>query len=203
MNKISGFYGMLSLFTGHPLDFAQCLYYLTSILITPFYISMLRNLSITLPTSAIRFKNSTINKLSFVTILFQVDTVLSLLFTLYFSWFWFSGTAEAQDSSPNPDFTDSALLLKRAVDRSAESATPSREFFVTVSSTLVVCVARAYFSLVFLSFTRNMIKAAKYNSVHNNDDQEMDTEFLNKNVFQRKLRQLEIQSGNYLRGVFN
>lgn len=221
---------MLSLFTGHPLDFFQCLYYLTSILIVPFYISLLRNLSITLPNSPARFKNSTINKISFLTVLYNIDTVLSLLFTLYFSWFWFSGTAELQDSEVADSIRDDiskpkqspvaaapyakreniallgAAILARAVDTntSSESASTTYETFFTVSSILAVSIIRIYFDLILLSFTRTLIKGAKYNSVNDDDDDEyMNTDFLKENIFKRKLRELEIRSANFLKQFFN
>lgn len=79
LNKISGFYGILSLITGHPIDFSQWVFYLSSILILPFYINGLQNV-----------KNPNLPKFSLISLIFCGDTLASILFILFFSYQWFS-----------------------------------------------------------------------------------------------------------------
>ena len=78
LNKASGVYGILSLFTGHPINFWQWLYNLLAIITLPVYVSALINL---------KTKPRNLRKISLATIVYVLDTFIGSLYTLYFIYF--------------------------------------------------------------------------------------------------------------------
>lgn len=162
LNKAGGIYGLLSLFTGHHLNFWQWLYNLLALATLPFYVLALSNLS---------NKANNVRKLCLACSIYLADTVLGFLYTIYFVHFWFS----REDTKPTE-------LLKRALGTAgaeiaskggaslstvaSESASPAREMFLTVSGVLLTVVLRIYFCLVFVSFTRRLL----INSIRNQRD---------------------------------
>lgn len=152
LNKMSGAYGILSLITGHPINIVQWVYYLFSLAIVPFYISALRSLSKPRP-----------GVFSLATCLYALDTFTSILFTIYFSYFWW--VHESSDAPPVEVIgdNDSFGVAKRldGVDLTSQSASNAYEIFLTVVSTVGVNVLRSYFTLVLVAFTMRLIKASR------------------------------------------
>lgn len=156
LNKAGGAYGILSIFLGHPINFWQWLYHFLAILVLPFYISALKNL---------QNRANNIRKLSLACLIYVADTAIGVLYTVYFIHFWFSredtnpaevpGSVHARDSS---DYGASTASL------SSQSATPARELFFTTSGVLIVTTVRLYATLVFLSFTKALLKQDTTNS---------------------------------------
>ncbi|ODV62309.1 Kei1p [Ascoidea rubescens DSM 1968] len=89
LNKFSGVYGILSIFTGHPINFFQWFLNLSSIIILPFYINALKYV-----------KKPHLGKFSLVCCVFLFDTLLSILFIIYFALYWFE--TESSKTVPLP-----------------------------------------------------------------------------------------------------
>jgi hypothetical protein len=144
-NKASGAFGILSIFTGHPINFWQWLYNMFALVVLPFYILGLLNLN---------SREKGTRKTSLVCILYVVDTIVGYLYTLYFNYFWFSH----EDNSPTTD--PYAGATKPDVDpaTAAQSASAERELFLTMAITLLVAIFRLYTTLVVVSFTRALLK---------------------------------------------
>ncbi|KAH3671267.1 hypothetical protein OGAPHI_000490 [Ogataea philodendri] len=140
-----GVYGLLSFLTGHPIDAVQWLYYLSSTAIMVLYIQGYR-----------KVQNPNINLFSLVTFVYLIDTVVGFLYTAYFAQQWFT---EQDDGS-------TAQLVARAVteELSSQSASEAYELFVTVALTLVTSILRLYFTLIMLSFFKEMRLASKFDA---------------------------------------
>lgn len=142
LNKAGGVYGVLSLFTGHPINFWQWLYNMLAITTLPIYIPALIHLN---------NKENNVRKMSLATVVYTLDTLIGLFYTVYFTFFWFSsedGSVKVNERSYTPD----------TPDLSAQSASEGRELFVTFSLTLAITVIRLYFNLVVVSFTKALLK---------------------------------------------
>lgn len=190
LNKASGLYGILSLFTGHPINFWQWLYNLLSLIALPVYASALINLKV---------KARNLRKISLATIVYTLDTILGSLFTLYFIYFWFT----LEDGSVKSD----------GVDATSQSASPARELTITISTTIIVTVVRFYFTLVMVSFTKALLKQnsmeLRYNSNLNEEPPQdpEEEELMNaegiSGEFRKALFDLEIRSKELLNDLFN
>lgn len=167
LNKAGGAYGVLSILTGHHLNFWQWLYNLLSFLVLPFYISALGNLL---------NRSCNVRKVSLACVIYVADSLIGLLYTAYFVHFWFT----REDSSPTSyggqrkEIVDTAApdasLQARAVATAAadpanlsQSASPLRELFLTVSGIVLTTAFRLYYTLVFLSFSRKLLKQSALN----------------------------------------
>lgn len=197
LNKASGLYGILSLFTGHPINFWQWLYNLLAIITLPVYVSALINL---------KTKPRNLRKISLATIVYVLDTLVGSIFTLYFIYFWFS-LEEGSVKSTGADLS-SAL--------SSQSASAARELFITLGTTISVTAIRLYFTLVILSFAKALLKQnrmeARYNDIQNGTssrslEEEEETEVANATgyfaEFRKAIFDLEVRSKEYLDDLFN
>lgn len=145
LNKVSGAFGILSIITGHPINFWQWLYNLLALVVLPFYILCLVNMN---------NRTKATRKMSLVCLLYVADTAVGFLYTLYFTYFWFS----REDTTPGAEIYPGGS--KGAVDEAtaAQSASPERELFFTMAVTLMVAMLRVYTTLVVVSFTRALLK---------------------------------------------
>lgn len=210
LNKAGGAFGVLSLLTGHPLNFWQWLYNMSCLLILPFYISGLSHLTD-------RIKN--VRKMSFVCLLYTFDTVFGLLYTFYFTYFWFShedtnptgndirnyheesdvGTGFGASTGSSGSMGDSTIDL-------SQSASPARELFLTVSATLITTVVRFYFNLIIISFSRLLIKQCSDMNDSNIITEEEQLYYQSKSLTTKVKKlffELEIKSEEYLADFFN
>lgn len=198
LNKASGVYGILSLFTGHPINFWQWLYNLLAIITLPVYVSALINL---------KTKPRNLRKISLATIVYVLDTFIGSLYTLYFIYFWFS-LEEGSVKSTGADLSSSTL--------SSQSASAARELFITLGTTISVTFIRLYFTLVILSFAKALLKQnrmeTRYNDVQNGTssrslEQEEEDEVANATgyfgEFRKAIFDLEVRSKEYLDDLFN
>lgn len=144
MNKASGIYGIVSLFTGHPINFWQWLYNSLSIATLPIYTSALLHLQI---------RPLNVRKISIACLVYVIDTIIGNFFTLYFTNFWFSGEENVNDSSSSSNAYKDLLP-----ELAAQSASPARELFITVASTIILTAIRFYFTFVIVSFTKSLLK---------------------------------------------
>lgn len=229
INKMSGVFGLLSLFTGHPINFLQWLFYLASFIITPFYCHGMLSL-----------KKPRARHMSLVSVVYVIDTIGGLFYTMYFAWLWFthedSDAASATGYTGSEKFTRSEedvvamgpvnsnyvwdklasneavrkaaqeyiisplvsrAFSERGVDLASQSASKGYELFVTVISSVGVNVLRIYFTLVVLSFTKQLMRAAKFNN------EREDTRLSSNSKVDRFLTSLELKSTRLLNRVFN
>lgn len=155
LNKAGGAYGILSIVTGHEMNFWQWLYDLLAVLILPFYLSAFL---------ALLDKGSNLRKICLACSIYIVDTLIGMLYTIYFVYFWFSrndsGALSSNAPSSNSDFSKNVRSLGRDLVDTSQSASPSRELFLTASGTIVTTALRLYFCMVFISFTKLLLLQA-------------------------------------------
>lgn len=193
MNKAGGVYGILSIITGHPLNFWQWLYNILAIFTLPFYISALIHL---------RDKPRNVRKLSLATIVYVLDTAIGIFYTLYFIYFWFSLEDVSSEEIEKRAEVSSAL--------SSQSASIARELYVTLSTTIVISAIRIYFTMVIVSFTRALLKQDvnenRYNdSSRTGDDDDEQEVNASKGVlgeWKKFVFELEIKSKEVLTAFF-
>ena len=207
INKAGGVYGILSIITGHPLNFWQWLYNILAILVLPPYISGLIHLK--------NRKNSS-RKISLACLVYVADSVLGLLYTFYFLYFWFS----REDNNPTADplsqrdnnIADAAIppsSSQNSAILASESASPGRELFLTLSGTIIITVIRFYFTLVVVSFTKGLLKQdllnMKYDDGNTYDDEEQilsDGEGI-ASKYKKYMYDVEMKSKDVLRNFFS
>ncbi|KAK6459104.1 Inositolphosphorylceramide synthase subunit Kei1-domain-containing protein [Scheffersomyces xylosifermentans] len=195
LNKAGGVYGILSIITGHPLNFWQWFYNILAIMTIPFYISALIHL---------KDKPRNARKLSLATVVYVIDTFVGFFYTIYFIYFWFSSEdVSEEDLGKRASSTNSQ-------DLSAQSASLARELYVTASTTIVVSAVRFYFTLVILSFTKALLKQdaseQKYNERTRSPDEE-DEEVISATTgivgeWKKFVFDLEIKSKDFLVNFF-
>ncbi|CAK9436137.1 uncharacterized protein LODBEIA_P06950 [Lodderomyces beijingensis] len=148
LNKASGLYGILSLFTGHPINFLQWLYNSLALLMLPVYAS-----------AAISLENKVelVRKISFATLVFCIDTLIGLFYTVYFMYLWFSEEGSS-GTTTSALFTRGGASSYADLEPSSKSASTERELFFIFSTTLVTILMRIYFTLTMLSFAKVLLK---------------------------------------------
>lgn len=175
INKASGIYGILSIFTGHPINFWQWLFNVLALATLPFYIKALSNL-----------KNKPKNgrTTSLACVVYLLDTLVGLLYTFYFMYLWFSeeGDLEKRDNpflNINTNSTEvTNLAAAKTMELSSQSASPARELFFTLMFTVIFTVMRFYFTLIIVSFTNLLLKQLKNEEQYNQDDRDEEFEQL-------------------------
>lgn len=196
LNKAGGVYGILSIFLGHPINFWQWLYHALAILVLPFYISALKNL---------QNRASNTRKLSLACLIYVADTAVGVLYTLYFTHFWFS----REDTSPTEvpagiHAREVSAGYSLVASLSSQSASPARELFFTASGVIIVTSVRLYSTLVVLSFTKALLKLDT--TVQSHDDYSADDSILggsgSAQVVRKFVYGLEIRSKEILRDFF-
>lgn len=132
------------------MNFFQWLYNLLAVAMLPFYISTLVNML---------DRSCNVRKVCLGCSIYAVDTVIGLFFTFYFVYFWFSMEDSSLGSSVSG--VGNPSTVKRAYTDISQSASPSRELFLTVSGTLVTTAFRVYFCLVFLSYSKLLLRQSQ------------------------------------------
>lgn len=203
LNKAGGVFGILSIFTGHPLNLWQWVYNIFAVIILPFYITGL---------SVITSKPPNVKKICLTCLLYFIDTCLGLLYTIYFMCYWF--TREDNNPTAAPGVTDKGSATagtaaqmssgSKAVGLSSQSATPARELFVTIASTIIVTSARFYFLAIMAAFTKVLIKqdslTLRYNDAQNDQIPVYEEGIVG--TVKKYIALLEITSKDVLREVF-
>ncbi|AOA63323.1 Component of inositol phosphorylceramide (IPC) synthase [Komagataella phaffii CBS 7435] len=226
INKMSGPYGLLSLFTGHPIDFFQAMFYISSVIVLPLYFHGFKELF-----------SPRIGMFSLVTTIYVLDTFLGLLSNLYFALQWFtyggedttinkpsfgeSATTASESiasaatstlsfssftASPTPDFNplDSTVPqpYKREMDENVQSASQARELFVIIASSVLLNGVRIYFTLILLAFTKILIRMGKNEGIQSNDFNDLNY-MQGETKFGRVLYFLKVKCLRILQTVYN
>lgn len=139
--------------------------------------------------------------MSLVTIIYTVDTVWGLLYTFYFSYTWFNhGDTEKRDMAVPP-----GGYTQEIPNDSSQSASPARELFLILSSTIIFTGMRFYFNLLIISFTRLLIKQNRNESGQSLNDEEQEI-FQSKsylNMIKKSIFELEIKLRDFLLDLFS
>ncbi|ODQ47016.1 hypothetical protein PICMEDRAFT_105192 [Pichia membranifaciens NRRL Y-2026] len=161
INKMSGVFGLLSLFTNHKINFMQWTYYVLNTLVL--IITVMCYLHIKKLTTAALANISlntdsnlpTIKILAFFVLVYITDFFIGNIFMVYLTKMWFmeeyasSQTAAGSTST----VTKSARLIKRVSNvLSEQSASEVYEVFVSVVTVVVSEIIRIYFISIALSY---------------------------------------------------
>ena len=152
LNKLTGFYGILAIFTGYELSFLQFSTYLYSILV-------LVSLAILVPHLR---KQSPLECLLLAWI-YILDTIINCACTTFFAVLWFlgSGSQSQQQSEAvgQPDDPGSAAntgMQAAATLKRMDATMPHDTAFSIVLITAVTLI-RVYFSLVIASYAHQVL----------------------------------------------
>ncbi|CAI4057408.1 hypothetical protein SUVZ_02G4780 [Saccharomyces uvarum] len=182
LNKCSGAYGILALFTGHPLDFMQWVAYLWSVFTL---IVFAQGLYLIHKPNLLVFSQ--------ICVLYTVDTICTCFFTLWFTTQWFTLEGNVDLSSIATDASSTASqainynsiatgkLAARSTDTSGQGASETYEYSITILITLVSLIFRFYFNFILASFVQELLHHPKY--LVDRDDVEQDLK--NKPIWKR------------------
>ncbi|KAH3672284.1 hypothetical protein WICMUC_004379 [Wickerhamomyces mucosus] len=174
LNKMSGFYGLLSIFTGHPLDLSQWIFYFFSILIIPFYLNGLKNI---LKPKVINFAP--------ILVLFSVDTLISLWFVIYFALEWLLNEDVKFEKKPGQDYS--------------KSASENFEFGWIICTSIIIQAVRLYSTLVIFSFYKRLLRLTTIQGEDVGiDDIELDLK--NRNIIEQNFYKIQIGCYKILKG---
>ncbi|CAR28699.1 hypothetical protein ZYGR_0U00570 [Zygosaccharomyces rouxii] len=165
LNKCSGLFGILALFTGHPLEFLQWVLYLWSIFSFVVYAQGL-----------FTYSKPSLLVFSQIFIAFSIDTFLTCLFTLWFTNQWYT----LEDNTPTQK-----SIAAAAMQEPNQGASQSFEFVMTIFITLASLIARLYFNFVLASFVQGLLQHPRYMVDYVDVEQELRTQPVWKRVWTR------------------
>lgn len=140
LNKCSGAFGILALFTGHPLDVMQWISYMWSIFTLIIFAQGLYEIH-----------KPTLLTFSQILVFYSLDTILTCLFTLWFTAIWFGN-----------DTTETKSMEKRGETLESQGATQIYEYGITMLFTWVTLIFRLYFNFIFASFVQDLLTNPKF-----------------------------------------
>ncbi|GMM47467.1 Kei1 protein [Pichia kluyveri] len=174
INKMSGVYGLLSLFTNHPINFIQWMYYLLNtlfvILTMICYTYLKKTASFSLSNTSLNTDENmiTIKFIAAFIVFYFIDFFTGNLFMVYLANLWLteeyletdssslsssSSSSSTSSSSSSIKKTISHMLNKRVSDvLSEQSASEGYEIFVCVVTILISECFRLYFMAIVLSY---------------------------------------------------
>lgn len=154
VNKASGLYGLLSIFTAHPVDGIQWTYYLTNtalfILTVSTYIYIIK-----LPSSNLNNDASlpALKCIAVFTICYVADFLSGNLFMLYLANLWIKEENQGAASIQNSTSVYVSHLVKRvSKETKLQSASEQYEIGVSVITILISELIRGYFVSLVLSY---------------------------------------------------
>lgn len=160
LNKCSGAYGILALFTGHPLHFSQWLLYIWSIATL-----------IICAQGLYQIHKPNVLTFSHIFVTFVIDLVVTCLFTVWFTAEWYG----SEGNNPSTEDTKSSYS-DAAVDYSTkivnQGASEGFEYGVTIFITVVSLAAKLYFTFLLASFVQELLLHPRY--MLDQDDVEQD-----------------------------
>lgn len=178
LNKFCGVYGLLALFTGHPLGIMQWVFYLWSVAMLLIYINGLSHI----------YKPKLMTY-CLLLVAFTLDTILSCFFTLWFTKEWFT---EEDNSIYNGKLSISPVNLidmtKRNIDTTSQSATQQYEYFATIFLILLTISTRFYSNFIIASFVQKILLHPKYSV----DISDIDRSLKGKNIIRQWFIKVEI-----------
>ncbi|CDR46504.1 CYFA0S23e01662g1_1 [Cyberlindnera fabianii] len=176
LNKMHGIFGILSLFTGHPLDLMQWVYYIVSFVMVYYYFVGFTSILKPRPLQH-----------AAIVVIYSVDTLFSLLYIFYFAAEWLLKEDTTAPYVPGQDYS--------------KSATQFYEYSVIFLTTAIVEAARAYFNLVLFSFYTRLLKYNKDLGLSVMDG-DVDLDLKNRNKFQQLCYKFEVHCHRFLNDHF-
>lgn len=164
INKMSGVFGLLSLFTNHKINFMQWTYYVLNTLVLAItvtcYLHIKKLTTASLANVSLNTDSnlSTIKILAFFVMVYIFDFFIGNIFMVYLTKLWFreeydSNQSSAGTAANSASSTKSAHLIKRVSNiLSEQSASELYEVFVSVVTVLVSEALRLYFISIALSY---------------------------------------------------
>lgn len=187
-NKAAGIFGILSIFTGHPISAVEWVMNILQMMLLPVFVMAFLDIR----------KKDALRMLAFAHI-YILDSFMTLGFTIYFIVHWFTAGARAANATAAkasasasvaattetvaaeaqttvaawPVATPMPEIYKRAADAAAtaastaaaasasgvnQSATVAQETAVSIVLTVAVLIVRLYFTLVIVGYARQLVK---------------------------------------------
>lgn len=159
---MSGVFGLLSLFTNHPINFVQWVYYSINTVVLGLtgwsYIQIRRLTAETLANKSLNTDENlvTIKSLAIFFIVYFIDFFTGNVFMVYLLNLWFeeeylSTTESLGNGATDGDATQQ--LVKRVSEvLSLQSATEGYEVFVSIVTTLITEICRVYFTAIVFNY---------------------------------------------------
>lgn len=159
INKMSGLFGLLSLFTNHAINFMQWTYYVLNcsfIIISIFTYTHLRQLSnqasqdIPLNSDA---NISSIKIIALFLVVYILDFFIGNIFMIYLTNLWFEEEYSSNSASDTASKSGQKHLVKRVSSILAEqSASEGYEVFVSSVTILLSEIIRVYFIAIAIGY---------------------------------------------------
>lgn len=177
LNKFSGMYGILALFTGHPLDLMQWIFYIWSVFCLVVFIAGLKQVY-----------KPTLLTMSTVTFIFTVDTFIGCLYCLWFTAIWFSQEEPVKPlksaGSPLGPAHENKLATQKGTslnNNASQSASAGYEFLFIMLLTLIPQAIRFYFNFIIIAFEQQLLHSGKFTF----DQNDIEVNLHNRNVLFR------------------
>lgn len=159
INRMSGVFGLLSLFTNHAINFMQWMYYSLNIVVLVStvlcYIQVRWITAQALNNSPLNTDANlfTIKIIALFVVTFIVEFFTGNIFMAYLTNLWFIEEYASQDNVSKSGASSSSHLAKRVSDvLSQQSASEEYEIFVSVVTIIITEVIRVYFIFLVLSY---------------------------------------------------
>lgn len=166
INKMSGVFGLLSLFTNHSINLMQWTYYVLNIFVLIItilsYLHIKKLTEISLSNNSLNSDSnlSSIKILAFFVFIFILDFFTGNIFMIYLTKLWFKEEYSNNNNNNNSGNITENLskdqtihLLKRVSNvLSEQSASEGYEVFVTIVTVLISEILRLYFISITLSY---------------------------------------------------
>lgn len=165
INRMCGVFGLLSLFTNHPINFVQWLYYSTNVAVLAVTIicySKVRNIAIqALSNNSLNTDTNliTIKILAVFVLIYMFEFITGNFFMAYLANLWFVEEYNGKPATkPSPKSTKGTSkttqhLVKRVSEvLSLQSASESYEVFVSLFTIVLAEIVRLYFMAILLSY---------------------------------------------------
>lgn len=156
LNKCSGVYGILALFTGHPLEFMQWVMYLWSVI------------SLVVFTQGLyQIHKPSLLTFSQIFVTFSIDTLFTCFFTIWFTAQWYT----LEDTANNTGIDEYQKPVGNNQEQN-QGASETVEYGITMLITLVSLVSKLYFNFLLASYVQELLLHPKY--MVDQDDVEQD-----------------------------
>lgn len=160
INKCSGAYGILALFTGHPLDSMQWVLYIWSIFTLIICVQGLYQIH-----------KPNVLTFSHIFITFIIDTLFTSFFTLWFTAQWYNLEGNSNNvKDTKSSYSDAPVDYSSKIAH--QGASEGFEYGVTMFITILSLAGKLYFTFIIASFVQELLLHPRY--MLDQDDVEQD-----------------------------
>ncbi|KAK9477371.1 Inositolphosphorylceramide synthase subunit Kei1-domain-containing protein [Lipomyces japonicus] len=136
VNKASGIYGLLSIFTGHPITGPQLALNIISLVLLPFFLYALHNVRRQNPLPVVAYAY-----------VYFGDMLANVAFTIYFAVSWFRKF-------------DSVVKQQEDGDSSTETLDTASERGLSITIITFILLLKVYFCFVLFGYARALVRKA-------------------------------------------